>query len=309
MKNIMFLLLLLTTTMSFAQDPALQNGSFDKILYKPASASTCSCAHWINTDLGEQAESSTWTKPVDGGESIASQGIKLNDLDTDVLYQEVEVLANQDYNLSYLYRISAPKNTGGNTSVEIRILKGSGYNSGYTPTYYTDAQSKPLVGFGYTDIADVENASNNIHSINIAYPGDENNYTGDFTFNTGSETSIVIFSRSIGGIAPVSPAWSSGDSDGRVDSFNLTLSNTVSVDEYLEAEFNVYPNPVKDYIQIETNGIPILTVEIFNMIGEKLISESELINQTLDVSSLKAGVYQLKINTENSSMNKSIIIK
>jgi len=312
MTTKLFFTLLLATASVFAQEPELQNPTFESLPYVQGDPTTVSrAAHWVNLDLGEVPEGASWTKAIGEGTPFASEGIKFNDGNSHLLYQEVAVVPNTHYDFSYLYRMS--KNNGEHTTfLEFRILKGSGYVSGYVPTYNTDAQLKPIENLGYRDITEVEKASNNIIVKTHTDPNSENNFIDGFTFNSGSETSIAILARaySTQELHPLAPySWISGDSDARVDSFELKLTNPLSIKDDLISKFKIYPNPAKNYIQIESNGVKVSSIEMYNIVGEKLISEENLINHKLDVSSLSAGVYILKVNSEGASINKRIIVE
>lgn len=64
--------------------------------------------------------------------------------------------------------------------------------------------------------------------------------------------------------------------------------------------FNVYPNPSTDVINIsnETNEI-IEQIEVFNMFGQKVLSVADLTNQ-IDIMCLEAGQYYLQIKTDSN---------
>lgn len=75
--------------------------------------------------------------------------------------------------------------------------------------------------------------------------------------------------------------------------------------EQLAPFFKVYPNPFKEYIQIELLDKPFsspLQLEIYSPLGQVVYSEMMEPNQYLDIqmpSSLKAGVYYLRLSTVN----------
>ena len=145
-KPVLFLSLIASCTL-FAQDPVVHNDPFD---YLPkSSGSDCTCAGWINKDLGDQGGSS---QDFDGTTNDAIKFDKNND---DLAYQEVAVLSNTDYKLSYRYQIEGEATS--TSKLEMRILKGSSYKDGYTPEYKGTADA-PSSGYGYETLADIENA-------------------------------------------------------------------------------------------------------------------------------------------------------
>jgi GEVED domain/Secretion system C-terminal sorting domain/Cleaved Adhesin Domain len=89
-----------------------------------------------------------------------------------------------------------------------------------------------------------------------------------------------------------------GSDYGQVEDYtiNVTALSTVSLDDL---NFSVYPNPVKDILNLSYNK-KISTVSVFNIIGQEIKSES--INETnakLDLSNLPKGNYFVKICTDN----------
>ena len=301
-----FILIFISCSM-FAQDqPVVQNDVFAKIP-KATGTSDCSCSHWINKDLADQAESST---DVDGL-GMGNDAIKFDNNEADGMYQEVEVLANTDYKFVYSSRING--DAAGTAEMEIRILKGSGYEAGYTPVYHTDATTKPTDGFGYADIADVDNATNNISIVTVEYPGNDDYNELEFTFNTGTETSIAIFARGIGNptTAPVDGKpylWSASDHETRFEYIKLTNITPLSTKDVLASKFRVYPNPARDFINVESKNIKVASVDMYNVLGAKVLS-SELTNNRVNVSTLVKGVYFMKINADVGSVTKKVVVQ
>lgn len=304
MKTKLLFTFLLTSVFAFAQEPTVNNAELSKI--EREGQSLCSCAGWQNKKLGDQLESSSWN-------SSTSFGAKFDDNEADIMYQEVAVLANTDYIFTYYYNFEDKDTDPASSSLEVRILAGSGYDSGYTPTY-TTAALEASTGHGYNDIADVENAANNLASETIVAPGDKDFRTGTLMFNSGSNTSIAMFARGIGRptTAPIdgkSYTWSNAKHEIRIDYVTLLLdTNTASAsgDEALGAAFSIYPNPAKDVVTVESADIDVTSVEVYDILGKKV---KEVNNTKVDVSSLVSGVYVLKVNTENGSFNTRILVE
>ena len=197
--------------------PTVYNPTFDKIA--KSSGSDCACAGWINKDIADQGESST---------TNGSDVVKLDDFESDGIYQEIAVQANSNYTLDLDFKYGVDPST--TEYIEVLILKGSSYVSGYTPAYAapdTAAQE----GFGYQEVSEVDDTNNHVSSYLITHPGDENlNAMTQLSFNTGSETSIAIFIRAVGpydaanhGDSGKDKGWMNGDAEVRLD--NLSLVN------------------------------------------------------------------------------------
>lgn len=80
-------------------------------------------------------------------------------------------------------------------------------------------------------------------------------------------------------------------------------------DNELAASINMFPNPANDFIQIESKDVQISSVEMYNLLGKKVISETSLVNDRLNISSLSKGVYLLKINADNKSLTRKVVVK
>lgn len=71
-------------------------------------------------------------------------------------------------------------------------------------------------------------------------------------------------------------------------------------------EVNLYPNPVRDILNIETI-LDILSVEIYNVQGQKVMQSN---HKQVNVSDLAAGIYMVKMEDVNNNMaTKKIVIK
>lgn len=81
-----------------------------------------------------------------------------------------------------------------------------------------------------------------------------------------------------------------------------------SVDDVFSSKISIYPNPSNEFVKIVTNE-SITAVEVYNLIGKKVISSSSLIHNKVDVSSLSKGIYVLKIMSDDLIASKKIIIE
>ena len=96
-------------------------------------------------------------------------------------------------------------------------------------------------------------------------------------------------------------------------SSTCTLSTTIDEETIGEAAIFVYPNPAKEFINVEFSGlnyenISIEITDVFGKVVQKEISKNENQMFNLNVSSLAAGYYVLKISSGNSVIQKKIII-
>jgi len=100
------------------------------------------------------------------------------------------------------------------------------------------------------------------------------------------------------------------DNDLFIDNFQITassLSDTAGVEDESLITLNMYPNPVSDMLNISSQNT-INTVEIFNVLGQKVISRQvEDTSAEIDVSNLNAGIYLIKYEINNSIITKKFV--
>ncbi|WP_136480705.1 PKD domain-containing protein [Cognatitamlana onchidii] len=203
--------------------PALVNADFNKI--PKSSGSDCACSGWINKKIGDQGESSS-------GNGGSDNVVKFDNNEPDAIYQEFAITPNADYSIEIVTQFK-PLTSGGvyPSKLELRVLAGSGYDDGYTPTYYTDASLMPQgnsdTGYwGYNSVAQVEDEANNLMVKVQENPNDDGYLTYTYTFNTGNNDSVALFVRGIGGPATGGGGsdlgYNSGDEEIRADYVTIT---------------------------------------------------------------------------------------
>lgn len=80
-----------------------------------------------------------------------------------------------------------------------------------------------------------------------------------------------------------------------------------NVEVYNQGEISIYPNPVVDYLNIQSSK-KIKTLELFNVLGQK-ISDFKLDQNRINFSTIPAGIYVLKMSMENGKVETKKIIK
>jgi len=85
---------------------------------------------------------------------------------------------------------------------------------------------------------------------------------------------------------------------------------TVGANEILLSDIKIFPNPADKNIHI--TGFPETQAPIqieLHDIGGKIVKQTELISETIDISGLPAGMYVIKIQIENEVLHKKLMIK
>ena len=102
---------------------------------------------------------------------------------------------------------------------------------------------------------------------------------------------------------------SSGTGNIIVDDIIFEFDSSLSTEGLDKASFAIYPNPTKNTLHI--NGlITIAKVSLYDVSGKLVLESKELADNSLNVSSLKSGMYLIKItNSKNASAVKKLIIE
>ncbi len=87
----------------------------------------------------------------------------------------------------------------------------------------------------------------------------------------------------------------------------VLLPSFASLEEAAANSFVVYPNPAEDVLYI--SGAEGTTYQIVDMNGRELISGTVVINEQINLNTLNAGTYFIKVTTESGVQNFPIIKK
>lgn len=89
---------------------------------------------------------------------------------------------------------------------------------------------------------------------------------------------------------------------------NVNPSNATNTKETRANLFSVYPNPAKDFIEIQTNFSPPFTIEIYNINGRLSLREVGYSSYNkIGLTGFQEGLYLLKATDKNNSLTKTFI--
>lgn len=139
-------------------------------------------------------------------------------------------------------------------------------------------------------VKEVGNSSNNL-TLTGATSSDGN--TLDTTLDTWLSTSFSVTIPS--GITGIRLLMFKGNGNKPINYDNVSVTQqTLSVKGLKKFDFETYPNPVENYLNIKA-ATKIDKIEIYNLLGNKVISKSINANQSqIQTSSLSTGMYILK---------------
>ncbi|WP_298516935.1 T9SS type A sorting domain-containing protein [uncultured Kordia sp.] len=93
------------------------------------------------------------------------------------------------------------------------------------------------------------------------------------------------------------------------NNFLTEFIEPLSVNELLETQIKIYPNPVTDILYIKLNKSEVMNLQLVDIHGKQTLNKSTEGEQIeLNVSSLKSGIYFLKLNSNTTQFTKKIIV-
>jgi beta-glucanase (GH16 family) len=137
---------------------------------------------------------------------------------------------------------------------------------------------------------------------------------GYYTYNPASKNlstwpfdldQFLLLNVAMGGYSGT-PDANFTESSMVIDYVRVYQNGTASTEDFFSAQFLVYPNPASDFISIKTEK-SIDKIEVYSTIG-KLVLREKSISKNLNVKSLKAGLYLMKIYSEDKIATKKIIL-
>ncbi|QZE15227.1 T9SS type A sorting domain-containing protein [Halosquirtibacter laminarini] len=87
-----------------------------------------------------------------------------------------------------------------------------------------------------------------------------------------------------------------------------TGSFPTAVQDYWKSELKVYPNPTSELLYLQSES-PIQNVEVFNILGTKVMSVDHYQEAGMNISSLDKGQYFLRAKTAKGTVSHKFIVK
>ena len=183
---------------------------------------------------------------------------------------------------------------------------------------YSDTQDTTQVGsFGSLDATYLHNLAGK-YQATYGTPFDLADVPTNALLNKANITHIKI----VDVIGNISSAYASYDSQNNkvndpwptafassgfdLDALGLiNLASLAGIDENEKIAISVYPNPVSDYLTIQTN-YPIESIQVMDLYG-KVVTFNK--SRKIDLSRLAAGVYFVKIGIKNQTYVRKVVKK
>lgn len=135
--------------------------------------------------------------------------------------------------------------------------------------------------------------------------------------------SVAVFSSAIDSVSVPNMSWEKWNGNYKRISdtwgFDIDLALFPVIDSTLNSvsgitnlDFNIYPNPAIDFIQIQANIPANSTVEVIDVFGKTVLKQTVEFNEiglTLNVHSILSGYYLMKITGNNKIGIRPFLIK
>jgi Leucine-rich repeat (LRR) protein len=138
--------------------------------------------------------------------------------------------------------------------------------------------------------------SNSLTSLNV-----KNGNNTNFTYFNAA-TNPDLFCIEVDDVAYSTTYWTDIDPGA---SYSLDCS-ALSVEVIEINNFSLYPNPVKDYLNISLNeGLELKRATIYNTLGQFIFSTENL---KINTSNIASGIYYIEVETNKGKSTKKILI-
>lgn len=117
----------------------------------------------------------------------------------------------------------------------------------------------------------------------------------------------------VGGIVKIENVPAGAHSITKGDTTNLyfikTAYATMAAGDINKNQVTLYPNPVSDYLHINTAGQKVLNVKVYSFAGNVVKNKVEVSGDSIDLRNLNTGNYIISITTDKGTITKKIIKK
>ncbi|MEI7724702.1 MAG: T9SS type A sorting domain-containing protein [Bacteroidota bacterium] len=155
------------------------------------------------------------------------------------------------------------------------------------------------VAKGGTIKFDVTAGAHSTSTVSWAFPGgtpaSSTNRHPSIVYNTSGTYNVTLTVTNSWGVSTKLKA-------------NLIYVGGVGINENSAASVSVFPNPVKDVLNIQ-GTVNIEEVTVMNMVGQIVLTQKvDNANATINTSNMKSGVYNLRIKMADGFINKKIVV-
>lgn len=82
----------------------------------------------------------------------------------------------------------------------------------------------------------------------------------------------------------------------------------LSVSDVTSVDLEFYPNPVNDILNIQSN-VAVQSVEVYNLLGQRVLISKSISNGELNMSNLTSGIYLVRATFEGGQVETFKVVK
>lgn len=91
------------------------------------------------------------------------------------------------------------------------------------------------------------------------------------------------------------------------DDLSYTCYSALNVEKFDIANIKIHPNPVKNMLTVDLKSNISTSIEIYNILGKRVLKNTISKTSNLNVQNLKSGIYIVKITQGNSTVTKKLV--
>jgi hypothetical protein len=157
----------------------------------------------------------------------------------------------------------------------------------------TVSMSEETTGLELSDFNVTNGTAANLTEV---VPGEE--YTAEITAADYGDVTVEVPAGSVVDLA---------DNENELASTTYAYVQPEALNNVTDAGIRLYPNPAAGVLNVELDNQATLT--LINPAGSIILVKDHVKNTELNISNLSDGVYLLRIDTDNSSYVRKIIVK
>ncbi|WP_432412999.1 T9SS type A sorting domain-containing protein [Rasiella sp. SM2506] len=140
--------------------------------------------------------------------------------------------------------------------------------------------------------------------VTVTYVIDLDNDTLDLLFDG---TSVYTGDNFLGGQLQAADIWDNTGANFYMDNVIFQEGLILGSDDFSTSNFSVYPNPVKDRLNIQTTNT-VDAVTVYDVLGKVVLTATPgAVSPSIDMSTLSSGAYLVNITMNGSSKTVKVI--
>ena len=122
-------------------------------------------------------------------------------------------------------------------------------------------------------------------------------------------TNMTITAIAPEGTTKIRPSFRNynGGSDLYIDNVVLHVGEPTSTQKNNIEGLSIYPNPASDMVNVVSNSLSNKDIVITDLLGKTVLKAN--VSQSVNISSLKSGVYMMQITQDGKSATRKLIVK